>query len=203
MFLFDWRTYLLNPREIFTFSTLQAAGVYQGGLIIAILFAIVYMRRTGLPALLTCDVFAPGLAIGPCNRPARLSGCRLLLGICLPSTVGDHVHQTRSPRTYRCAIGRPSASCATVRIARRVPDFWSSLSSSSTGHIEKDKSLADTLCFTPRFGLSWSFSAITSRNSLRDCLSRSGSRSQHLGQAYGCSRREAATSFGLRPLSDK
>jgi phosphatidylglycerol---prolipoprotein diacylglyceryl transferase len=64
MFLFDWRTYLLNPREIFTFSTLQAAGVYQGGLIIAILFAVVYMKRVGLPPLLTCDVFAPGLALG-------------------------------------------------------------------------------------------------------------------------------------------
>ena len=78
MFLFDWRTYLLNPREIFTFSTLQAAGVYQGGLIIAILFAIVYMRRTGLPALLTCDVFAPGLAIG--HAIGRL-GC-LAAGCC-------------------------------------------------------------------------------------------------------------------------
>ena len=78
MFLFDWRTYMLNPREIFTFSTLQAAGVYQGGLIIAILFAIVYMRRTGLPALVTCDVFAPGLAIG--HAIGRL-GC-LAAGCC-------------------------------------------------------------------------------------------------------------------------
>src|SRR5687768_5142169 len=64
MFVFDWRTYLANPREIFTLSTLQAAGVYQGGLLLALLFAFVYMKRQGLPRLLTCDVFAPGLAIG-------------------------------------------------------------------------------------------------------------------------------------------
>jgi phosphatidylglycerol---prolipoprotein diacylglyceryl transferase len=64
MFVFDWRTYLANPREIFTLSTLQAAGVYQGGLLVALLFAFLYMKRQGLPRLLTADVFAPGLAIG-------------------------------------------------------------------------------------------------------------------------------------------
>ena len=51
MFVFDWRTYLLHPSEIFTISTLQAAGVYQGGLLLAILFAVFYMRRPGCPDL--------------------------------------------------------------------------------------------------------------------------------------------------------
>lgn len=82
MFVFDWRTYLLNPREIFTFGTLQAAGVYQGGLIAAILFAIFYMKRSGLPILTTCDVFAPGLAIG--HAIGRL-GC-LAAGCCWGSS---------------------------------------------------------------------------------------------------------------------
>ena len=78
MFVFDWRTYLLNPREIFTISTLQAAGVYQGGLLLAILFAFLYMRHTGLPGLLTADVFAPGLALG--HAIGRM-GC-LMAGCC-------------------------------------------------------------------------------------------------------------------------
>ncbi len=78
MFLFDWRIYLLNPREIFTVATLQAAGVYQGGLVLAILFAFVYMRRHGLPGLVTADVFAPGLALG--HAIGRL-GC-LMAGCC-------------------------------------------------------------------------------------------------------------------------
>ena len=64
MFLFDWRTYLLHPGEIFTRETLQAAGVFQGGLILAVITAVVYMRRNGLPGLQTADVFAPGIAIG-------------------------------------------------------------------------------------------------------------------------------------------
>ena len=78
MFVFDWRTYLLNPREIFTLSTLQAAGVYQGGLLVAILVAFFYMRHNGLPGLLTADVFAPGLALG--HAIGRL-GC-LAAGCC-------------------------------------------------------------------------------------------------------------------------
>jgi len=64
MILFDFREYWDNPRSIFTLSTLQAAGVYQGGLLLAVVVAIVYMRRTHLPALETCDVFSPGLAAG-------------------------------------------------------------------------------------------------------------------------------------------
>jgi phosphatidylglycerol---prolipoprotein diacylglyceryl transferase len=64
MILFDFREYWDNPRSIFSLSTLQAAGVYQGGFLLAIIVAIIYMRRTRLPALETCDVFAPGLAAG-------------------------------------------------------------------------------------------------------------------------------------------
>ncbi|HYP15552.1 MAG TPA: prolipoprotein diacylglyceryl transferase [Bryobacteraceae bacterium] len=64
MFLFDWEIYARNPGQIFSLSTLQAAGVYQGGLLLALLVAFLYMRRTKMPALLTADVFAPGLALG-------------------------------------------------------------------------------------------------------------------------------------------
>jgi phosphatidylglycerol:prolipoprotein diacylglycerol transferase len=64
MFIFDWRVYAADPGQLFTLSTLQAAGVYQGGLLLAILTAVLYTRRQGMPGLLTSDVFAPGLALG-------------------------------------------------------------------------------------------------------------------------------------------
>jgi phosphatidylglycerol:prolipoprotein diacylglycerol transferase len=64
MFAFDWQMYAASPAELFSLSTLQAAGVYQGGLILAIITAIWYMRSAGLPPLLTMDVFAPGIAAG-------------------------------------------------------------------------------------------------------------------------------------------
>ncbi len=64
MFIFDWPRYLSGEYRLFSWETLQAAGVFQGGLIVAVLVAVWYMRSAGLPGLRTADVFAPGLAIG-------------------------------------------------------------------------------------------------------------------------------------------
>jgi phosphatidylglycerol:prolipoprotein diacylglycerol transferase len=66
MIAFDWqeRGYGSDPGSIFSLNNLQSAGVYQGGLLLAILTAILYMRRQHMPILRTCDVFAPGLAAG-------------------------------------------------------------------------------------------------------------------------------------------
>ncbi|HEY3825527.1 MAG TPA: prolipoprotein diacylglyceryl transferase [Bryobacteraceae bacterium] len=50
--------------EIFSLSTLQSAGIFFGGFILALVFAYFYMRRQDLPVLATSDVFAPGIAIG-------------------------------------------------------------------------------------------------------------------------------------------
>src|SRR4051794_2492041 len=64
MFLFDLPTYLNHPGEIFTLETLQAAGVFHGGLIVALLFAAWYIRSEALPVFGTMDCFAPGIALG-------------------------------------------------------------------------------------------------------------------------------------------
>ena len=64
MFVFDWDHFWANPADMFSLSTLRAAGVYQGGLVLAIVTAIWYVRRHRLPLLPTFDVFAPGIAIG-------------------------------------------------------------------------------------------------------------------------------------------
>lgn len=63
MYLFDWGHYWEHPDDMFSVSTLQAAGVYQGGLILAIGVAYWYMKKHGLPFLHTADLFTPGLAI--------------------------------------------------------------------------------------------------------------------------------------------
>jgi phosphatidylglycerol:prolipoprotein diacylglycerol transferase len=64
MFILDFNYYRQNPREIFSFSTLQAGGVFQGGLVLALVTAFFYMRKVKLPGLLTADVLAPGVALG-------------------------------------------------------------------------------------------------------------------------------------------
>ena len=64
MFIVDIPHYVENPGEIFTFATLQAGGVFYGGLIAALLVAWWYMRKMKLPPLTTADVFAPAIALG-------------------------------------------------------------------------------------------------------------------------------------------
>lgn len=64
MFITEWNTYATNPKEIFTLSTLQAGGVFSGGVVLAVVCGAWYMRRNHMPGLRTADVFAPGLALG-------------------------------------------------------------------------------------------------------------------------------------------
>lgn len=64
MILVDLPYYKQHPGEIFSLSTLQAGGVFYGGLIAALLVAGWYLRKTKLPGLPTADVFAPGIALG-------------------------------------------------------------------------------------------------------------------------------------------
>src|SRR5438067_456242 len=60
MLMFDWR----GLSEVFTLNTLQAAGVFQGGLILAVVFAFLYMKKQAMPMLATADIFSPGVALG-------------------------------------------------------------------------------------------------------------------------------------------
>ena len=65
--ILDWRSghvYGQNLREIFTLDTLQAGGVFSGGLVAAFITAWWFLRKHQMPALATCDAFAPGLAMG-------------------------------------------------------------------------------------------------------------------------------------------
>ena len=65
--ILDWRSghvYGQNLREIFSRDTLQAGGVFSGGLVAAFITAWWFLRRHHMPALATCDAFAPGLAMG-------------------------------------------------------------------------------------------------------------------------------------------
>ena len=64
MFLVDVRYYLEHPGEFFSLATLQAGGIFYGGLIAALGISWWYMRKTRLPLLKTADIFAPAIALG-------------------------------------------------------------------------------------------------------------------------------------------
>ena len=56
----DWEHW----RELLSFSTLRAGGVWYGGLLTALAASAWYIRRNRLPVLKVCDAFAPGVALG-------------------------------------------------------------------------------------------------------------------------------------------
>lgn len=58
----DFHTFKNDPRELLTLA--RSGGVFYGGLILAVAVALWYIRRVGLPLWTTCDVFAPGIALG-------------------------------------------------------------------------------------------------------------------------------------------
>ena len=58
----DYKAFAANPRELLTL--LRSGGVFYGGLILAVVVSVWYIRRVGLPLWTTCDVFAPGIALG-------------------------------------------------------------------------------------------------------------------------------------------
>src|SRR5216110_1508039 len=58
----DFRAFTADPRELLTLA--RSGGVFYGGLILAVIVALVYISRVGLPLWTTCDVFAPGIALG-------------------------------------------------------------------------------------------------------------------------------------------
>ncbi len=58
----DWSSFKADPRELLTLA--RSGGVFYGGLILAVIVALWYIRRAGLPLWTTCDVFAPGIALG-------------------------------------------------------------------------------------------------------------------------------------------
>jgi phosphatidylglycerol:prolipoprotein diacylglycerol transferase len=58
----DFQTFRANPAELLSLA--RSGGVFYGGLIVAVVVALWYIHRVKLPLWITCDVFAPGIALG-------------------------------------------------------------------------------------------------------------------------------------------
>ena len=72
----DFTYFREHPREILSLA--RAAGVFYGGLIVAVPLGLWLGRRYGLPMWTTADLFAPGIALG---HVIGRFGC-LLAGCC-------------------------------------------------------------------------------------------------------------------------
>jgi phosphatidylglycerol:prolipoprotein diacylglycerol transferase len=104
----DWDYFSRNPRELLSLA--QSGGVFYGGLILALVVALWYMRRHKLPMWTTCDVFAPGIALGHVigRVGCFLAGCCYGLPTHVPwavtftdefakANVGTPLHEPRHP----------------------------------------------------------------------------------------------------------
>jgi len=58
----DFKTFRADPSELWSLA--RSGGVFYGGLLVAVVVALWYIRHAGLPLWTTCDVFAPGIALG-------------------------------------------------------------------------------------------------------------------------------------------
>ena len=58
----DFDQFRQSPAELLSLA--RSGGVFYGGLILAVLVAFWYISRHNLPFWTTCDVFAPGIALG-------------------------------------------------------------------------------------------------------------------------------------------
>lgn len=76
LLIVDFDQFLESPAELLSLA--RSGGVFYGGLILAVLVAFWYISRHNLPFWTTCDVFAPGIALG--HVTGRL-GC-LAAGCC-------------------------------------------------------------------------------------------------------------------------
>ena len=74
MIAFDW-----PDIQIFSLATLQAAGVFQGGLILALITAYFYIRHNQLPVSLYPMLSLPEWR-SPRHRPPGMLRRRMLLG---------------------------------------------------------------------------------------------------------------------------
>jgi phosphatidylglycerol:prolipoprotein diacylglycerol transferase len=64
MVISDWGYYRQYPGEILSWSTLRSGGVFYGGFIAALLFAVWYIRLHHLPFWKVVDVYAPAISLG-------------------------------------------------------------------------------------------------------------------------------------------
>jgi phosphatidylglycerol:prolipoprotein diacylglycerol transferase len=62
LLMVDFDQFRQSPAELLSLA--RSGGVFYGGLILAVLVAFWYIAKHGLPFWTTCDVFAPGIALG-------------------------------------------------------------------------------------------------------------------------------------------
>ena len=62
LLIVDYDQFSTSPADLLSLA--RSGGVFYGGLILAVVVAFWYIAKHGMPFWTTCDVFAPGIALG-------------------------------------------------------------------------------------------------------------------------------------------
>src|SRR2546428_4776562 len=106
----DFQTFKNDPRELLTLA--RSGGVFYGGLILAVVVALWYIQRVGLPLWTTCDAFAPGIALGhvigrfgclfagccygkPTSKPCGITFTHSFAAVNVGTPLGTPLHPTQ------------------------------------------------------------------------------------------------------------
>ncbi len=110
-----WSRYAADPGRLL--ETLRAGGVFQGGLVVAVILAVLYLGWKKQPIWLVADVAAPGIAIG---QAIGRVGC-FAAGCCY----GKPVDHTQVP--WAVAFGPDSVAGAAPGVFRHPTQVYESL----------------------------------------------------------------------------
>ena len=114
----DFDQFRRSPGDLLSLA--RSGGVFYGGLILAVVVAFWYIARHRLPFWTTCDVFAPGIALGHVTGRLGCLAAGLLLRQADRRSVGDHLHQPAGRGERRHAARHSAASDADLRSRRRA-----------------------------------------------------------------------------------
>ena len=116
----DFDQFSASPQDLLSLA--RSGGVFYGGLILAVVVAFWYIARHRLPFWTTCDVFAPGIALGHVTGRLGCLAAGLLLRQADRRPVGDHVHQPAGRGECRHAARHSAASDPDLRSGRGAAD---------------------------------------------------------------------------------
>ena len=119
----EWSYYSAHPSEILSINTLQAGGVFSGGLLAAFVAAALYVWKHRMPPLGTCDAFAPGLALGHSIGRLGCFAAGMLLRQTNPSFLGRDLHQPVGEFHYGHAAEYPPRTYPAIRVGGRAGEF--------------------------------------------------------------------------------
>ena len=74
LLIVDFDQFSTSPQDLLSLA--RSGGVFYGGLILAVIVAFWYISRHQLPFWTTCDVFAPGIALGHVTEHTGEHGAR-------------------------------------------------------------------------------------------------------------------------------